>query len=761
MDYQKNEIADYVLKLISQTQQNVFLTGKAGTGKTTLLKQIIKNTHKNTVVVAPTGIAALNAGGATIHSMFQLAPGAFVPDLAFIPSTEMEHKFESPASLIKKFKMSGQKLAVLRSLDLLVIDEVSMLRADLLDAMDFVLKRVRRKERPFGGVQILFIGDLLQLPPVVKPDEWSILQRYYQGMFFFHARVLQHSPPLYVKLKKIYRQSDESFINVLNNLRNNIVSDADVNLLSKFVNKDFDFNNAPGYIYLTTHNNKADQINKNALVKLTTKEYAYKAEIEGDFPDRMYPMDANLVLKEGAQVMFTKNDLAHDKRYFNGKMGFISSLGKDEIFVHFPEENLTIEVERYEWNNVRYKTNENTKDIEEEIIGTFVHYPLKLAWAITVHKSQGLTFDKAVVDVADVFQPGQAYVALSRLRSLEGLVLMDHLRMNGIQNAADVMQYATQEADEQKIKVTIEEGTAHYLYQFVRNAFDISGLHFLWKKHLESYIQNTELTEKGRSVVWAQENVAQLSSILEVSQKFLSWIDVHFNQKPTDYNFINDKVTGAFKHFFDVLDPIIANVLEKIEIVKRSKRSKEYFDELFELEERTTSVVLNMKRACLLIKTHLDGQSITKDALTDDFVKSYRSGKLENAKQKVKESKLQVIDDEEDFSYYKRKEKKPKTEKKPTEEVTFEYWQKGMKMDEIAKERVVTVGTVQGHMARLVAKGKIHVSELFTSGQIQKLSVIFENYGGENLAELKEKAGDDFSYGELRIFKASLTASDD
>lgn len=402
--------AAYVLRFINQTQKSIFLTGKAGTGKTTLLREIISTTHKNTVVVAPTGIAALNAGGVTIHSMFQLPFAAFLPDEKADPYISENSRFENRNTLSRHFKMNGTKRAVIQNMELLVIDEVSMLRADIMDAMDFMLRKVRRNETPFGGVQVLFIGDLLQLPPIIKNEEWAVLQRYYRGKFFFHSHVIQQNPPLYIELDKIFRQTDTDFISVLNNLRNNTVTNNDLAVLNQYVQPDFDFKKNPGFITLTTHNAKADTINTEALEELEGKEFVFMPEIVGDFPDKIFPVDEQLKLKVGAQVMFVKNDLSFEKQYFNGKMGVIKNISAKEIFVHFPEENKTIEVERYEWKNIRYYVDEMTKEIEEEILGTFTHYPIKLAWAITIHKSQGLTFDNAALDVSQVFLPGQAYL---------------------------------------------------------------------------------------------------------------------------------------------------------------------------------------------------------------------------------------------------------------------------------------------------------------------------------------------------------------
>nr|HRM11432.1 AAA family ATPase [Flavobacterium sp.] len=343
-----SEAAAYTLRFINQTHRSVFLTGKAGTGKTTLLREIIQTTHKNTVVVAPTGIAALNAGGVTIHSMFQLPFGGFIPDNSS-PQFSENTKFETKATLRRHFKMSGLKKSVIRNMELLIIDEVSMLRADLLDAMDYMMQTIRKKNIAFGGVQVLYIGDLLQLPPVIRDEEWRTLKTYYKGKFFFHSHVVQQNPPLYIELSKIFRQTDDTFISVLNNLRNNEISQQDIQTLNQYVKPDFDLKTNKGFITLTTHNNKADTMNAQALEDLDGKLATYKPEITGDFPEKIFPVEEQLQLKVGAQIMFVKNDLSFDKHYFNGKMGVIKSLSSQEILVHFPEENKTIEVDKYEW----------------------------------------------------------------------------------------------------------------------------------------------------------------------------------------------------------------------------------------------------------------------------------------------------------------------------------------------------------------------------------------------------------------------------
>jgi hypothetical protein len=604
-----SEAAAYTLRFINQTHRSVFLTGKAGTGKTTLLREIIQTTHKNTVVVAPTGIAALNAGGVTIHSMFQLPFGGFIPDNSS-PQFSQNTKFETKATLRRHFKMSGLKKSVIKNMELLIIDEVSMLRADLLDAMDFMMQTVRKKNTPFGGIQVLYIGDLLQLPPVIRDEEWKTLRTYYKGKFFFHSHVVQQNPPLYIELSKIFRQTDDAFISVLNNLRNNQITAEDIQALNQYVKPDFDLKANKGYITLTTHNAKADSMNAQALEDLEGKLVKYNPEITGDFPDKIFPVEEQLQLKVGAQIMFVKNDLSFDKKFFNGKMGIVKSLSSHEILVHFPEENKTIEVEKYEWQNIRYKVDEMTKEIEEEVLGTFVHYPIKLAWAITVHKSQGLTFDKAALDVSQVFLPGQAYVALSRLRSLEGLILLSPLRMNGISNDQDVMDYSLNKASDSFLENALHFETKNFIHNYLINTFDWYDLAQEWRNHRFSYSENSESSAKSKHAIWAKNQSESIEQLLEPSKKFILQLNKLFASETVDLNHVSERIEAAFNYFMAPMDALVYQILWKIEEVKRTKKAKAFYDELMVLEELQTNTVLRLMKARLLIETVVYGATI-------------------------------------------------------------------------------------------------------------------------------------------------------
>lgn len=750
--------ANYVLRFINQTNRSVFLTGKAGTGKTTLLKEILKSTHKNTVVVAPTGIAALNAGGVTIHSMFQLPFGGFIPDNNVEGQFTESVKFESKDTLRRHFRMSAVKKAVIQNMELLIVDEVSMLRSDLLDAIDFMLQSVRKKKISFGGVQVLFIGDLLQLPPVIRDDEWRTLRKYYKGKFFFHSHVIQQNPPLYIELSKIFRQTDEVFIDLLNNLRNNTITQSNVSFLNQYVQPNFDLKANKGYITLTTHNNKADSINLQSINDLEGVSRKYKARIVDDFPDKIYPLDEYLELKIGAQVMFIKNDLSFDKHYFNGKMGVIYSLSDDEIRVHFPEENKIIEVERYEWQNIRYFVNPMTKEIEEEILGTFTHYPIKLAWAITVHKSQGLTFDKAALDVSQVFLPGQAYVALSRLRSLNGLILLSPLQMNGISNDDDVMDYATNKASTEILHTTLQNETKGYIHKFLRNSFDWHELAQEWRNHKFSYL-DSDKSAKSKHSKWATKQMEFCESLIDPASKFMSQLDKLFRDESVDFKFINDRIVAAYNYFFEKLDALVYELLYKIEEVKRIKQVKQFYDELMVLEEIQVNAILRLMKAKKLIETVIDDKVISKESLNSQEIKSYKTIKVELVYEDFKRNNANLIEDKENVGLYTtKKSKAEKTPKKATSQITYELWVEKNSIAEIAALRKLTEGTIYGHFTKLIQDKAVSIKDVLPSNKIEALEKAFHGYKEESLNPLKEQVGDAFSWEELRMFKASLNS---
>lgn len=423
----RNPIFELATDFVNRTSRSIFLTGKAGSGKTTFLKHIVSTTSKKCVVVAPTGVAAINAGGVTMHSFFQLPFGPFLPgSQSKFNGVEVSDKH----SLFKNIRFSRDKRELLRELELLIIDEVSMVRCDMLDAMDVILRQFRKRfNEPFGGVQVLYIGDLYQLPPVARTEEWEILKEHYQSPFFFHAHAALEVPPLYIELKKIYRQSDAQFIELLNRVRNNTIGQDDLQRLNSRYEGRFTPPASENYITLCTHNYKADAVNASELDKLPGKLHRFRGIIENEFSEKALPTEMELRIKEGAQVIFIKNDTEVERRYYNGKLAVVSNIDDDEIEVTFPDTQATLVISQETWRNIRYTLNRETGKVDEEEIGSFTQYPIRLAWAITIHKSQGMSLDAAEIDLSRSFAPGMGYVALSRVRSMDGIYLVGVNRM--------------------------------------------------------------------------------------------------------------------------------------------------------------------------------------------------------------------------------------------------------------------------------------------------------------------------------------------
>ena len=531
---------------VESTGRSIFLTGKAGTGKTTFLKTIMEHSRKRPIVVAPTGVAAINAGGVTIHSFFQL------PFSPYVPGAKVESKFD----------FGKEKRKIIASSDLLIIDEISMVRADLLDAIDAVLRRFREHGQPFGGMQLLMIGDLAQLTPVVTPEDERMLKPYYDTPYFFGSKALQQIDYVTIQLSHVYRQQDESFIALLNEIREGHPSTEALSKLNSRCQPTFIPRPEEPYIRLTTHNNLANFYNESELQKLPGRSFQYRAEIKGTFPEYSYPTAETLVLKEGAQVMFVKNDPSGEHNYYNGRIGRVMEASDNRLTVYCEGDAEAIEVEPLEWENMRYTLNEQTREIESEVQGTFKQLPLRLAWAITIHKSQGLTFDRAIIDANQSFAPGQVYVALSRCRTLEGLVLASPLEPRAVINDERVDSYIAQQESEaersiQQLPMLKQEYERYLLMQL----FDFRAILLLEESMVRIFAEFFYHSHASLKQLHDQTLFDLRQRVLEVAVKWQQKIQLMPIESLHDTDFL-DRVKRSAEYFADQLRDILTKPIE-------------------------------------------------------------------------------------------------------------------------------------------------------------------------------------------------------
>ncbi len=626
-------------KYVNSTNRNIFLTGRAGTGKTTFLQDIRKHTHKNSVVTAPTGIAAINAEGVTLHSFFQLPFGSFLPFEQYPREEPPDFEFYTPYTLRQNLKMHSNKQNLIRKLELLIIDEVSMLRADILDAIDTILRWVRKCPHiPFGGIQILFIGDLFQLPPVVKKSEWDLLADYYQTMFFFGARAFDDQAPLYIELEHIYRQDDPEFITLLNHLRDNQMTEQDIELLNSHFKPEFlselaeeeetedNLATTEEFVYLTTHNNSVDKINRQKLYKLPGETFQYNATIKGKFDPRHYPVEELLELKQHSQVMFIKNDPSGEQRFFNGKIGTVEKLQEDGIKVQFSDGTSPVWVESYTWENKQYTLDKDNNTVREKVIGTFSQYPLKLAWAITIHKSQGLTFENAIIDVSRAFAAGQVYVALSRLTSLQGLVLTSPFFGENLPLEPALENFTRQKQDTETLDKSLQKDSLAYLNETLKDAFDFQGLCSKLKKHVQTYTKDPKRSKKQTYADWANSLRADLENARDAGKEFLKETQEIITSSGQDnFNHLLNRVKAAkdyFEPIFLEFSNRISNHLAELEKKEQQSLSAhtqqegaglgEYIQEIQELEPLFSGQLQKIYKGLALVDSFHKDKELTK-----------------------------------------------------------------------------------------------------------------------------------------------------
>ena len=803
------ELADQYVRF---TNTNIFLTGKAGTGKTTFLKNIKTHSPKRMVIVAPTGVAAINAGGVTIHSFFQLSFGPNIPNQNF------DNK-----PLIRKF--SNEKIKSIKAVDILVIDEISMVRADILDAIDGVLRRYRNRNLPFGGVQLLMIGDLHQLAPVVKDDEWNILRPYYASPFFFESKALALSQFITIELTHIFRQADENFINLLNKVRDKKLDAESTRLLNSRYDPNFTYPKDEKYITLTSHNKAAMAINTTKLKELDGKSHNFKAEITDDFPESMYPNEFDLELKVGAQVMFVKNDLNTEKRYFNGKLGEIISVDDELIKVKCPHEIEEISVSRAIWGNIKYIL-DDSKILQENIIGTFTQFPIKTAWAITIHKSQGLTFDRAIIDAASSFAHGQVYVALSRCKTFEGLVLSTPITSESVKSDNTINSF-NQEVEKQDLsEEALMEAKKHTQSEWIRDLFDFktikNSLNFLFQSLAKVQDQFANTSFQNLSNV----NDNYHTEIDPVTEKFLRQLESFIIQAPLPEQSLElqGRIKKGSVYLYEKLEELIYNPLKIIDLSCDNKETKGNIYKLWEL------CLKNVFEKLILLKSNQSGFNSTqfltikananidfeteKNRLTRTRNPSSSTGNksdlyaslkvwrdsiadeknlekymviaqktLQNLSEEMPRSKGQlaqisgfgntkikqygdeILDIINEFceangiegnNIQEGTKALKKLPKGSTKELSFKMFKEGNSIEEIATIRNLASSTVEGHLSEYVKKGLLAVESVIDKNKVRIIREFMLEKPDLKGSALKDALGDHYSYSEIRMVGNSM-----
>ncbi|MGC9150702.1 MAG: AAA family ATPase [Microbacter sp.] len=551
--FQHNVQAHLAIDYIEKTNAHLFITGKAGTGKTTFLKYIKKAASKRCVVVAPTGVAALNAEGVTIHSFFGLPFSPFVPN-------ESNSNFQN--------HLSPKKIEVIQNVELLIIDEISMVRADILDAIDAALRHYRKDHSPFGGIQLVMIGDLHQLPPVVTEADRLILSSFYPGFYFFESHALKKLGFATIEFTQIYRQQDARFIELLNVVRENKLSGELLSLLKTRYIANF---HSDEHIILTTHNNQAQQINNAFLSAINHSTHRYDAMIQGNFPESMFPTDAYLELKEGARVMFLKNDVSGEKLFYNGKIGIIESLHEKTISIRCEGESDPIMVQPMEWQNIHYVYNNEKREIEEEILGTFVQYPLKLAWAITIHKSQGLTFDKVIIDGKNAFAHGQIYVALSRCRSLEGVILSSMFNEQAIIVDAAVSHFMKVQKSKAPNEHSLALAEKEYFAKGVSELFDFSFFQIKWQMIVEAVQFNRDSLKEFDFDALNKANYIFNQQINRLNHEFLNWFSDELSSNDHDLSIFQNRIKTLIPQYLETFTEF-TSLIKGLKIKSENKK---------------------------------------------------------------------------------------------------------------------------------------------------------------------------------------------
>jgi hypothetical protein len=726
---QPNTLFNLATRVINHTGKHLFLTGRAGTGKTTFLKHIRQTTPKKTVVVAPTGVAAINAGGVTMHSFFQLPLGMYIAGASDYLGEEYNSALVvNRRSLFRNIRFNREKIELLRELELLIIDEVSMLRADALDAIDAVLRHFRHKPGlPFGGVQVLYIGDLFQLPPVLTQGEAPLFYEHYRSPFFFHARAVEEDPPLIVELQHIYRQRDEQFIHVLNAIRNNEATEDDLEILHERY-KPWQ-QPAEGDIMLTTHNHKADTINSQRLASLPGKAHNFDGIISGDFNDKALPAERSLQLKVGAQIMFIKNDTGAVRRYYNGKLATVYHIGEEgDIWVRLSGSSEELKLEHHTWRNIRYKYNRENDAIEEDELGSYKQYPVRLAWAITIHKSQGLTFERAIVDAGQSFAAGQVYVALSRLTGLDGLVLHSRISAHGIEMPEAVIAFSRRSMDEDLLSALVRDEEQAFAQEQLVKWFSFDKLIDGWRSFHEGYAHRG-IPFPEEAAAWSRGVLNKMEELEATAKRFRVQLE-NMLGRHTDHQSVHSRVAAAQAWFGEALEKnILLPLQDHFRAWSTKPRRRQYLGDLRGLETITLQLKKGWEQARQLA-TSLSGGTAYADIVLDAPIEHSRlTADVIPAKQKKGDSHA----------------------------ATLAMFREGKSIAQIAGERGLTRGTIEGHLVRFIHTGEVPVSAFVTDEQHHRIIAALEQQEAEKTpgtTALKAMLGEDISYTMIRAVQA-------
>jgi hypothetical protein len=801
-----NEKLELATNFVLHTNRNIFLTGKAGTGKTTFLHQIKQSHAKRLAVVAPTGVAAINAGGVTIHSLFQLPFGPIIPG-----STQKDAR-----------RFSREKINLLRTLDLLVIDEISMVRADVLDGIDDVLRRYRTSTQPFGGVQLLLIGDMQQLPPVIREDDWTVLSPYYDTGYFFGSRALRQTPYVSIELTHIYRQSDKRFIDLLNGVREKTITQEQFTELNKRHIPDFSPNDEEGYITLSTHNSTAQQINSQKLQALKAKAHFFESSTEGEFPEHMYPTESRLELKVGAQVMFIKNDISRDKLYYNGKIGRITQIEDDVIHVKSASDGQMIYATRVDWENIRYTLDPETKEIKSDVIVRFTQYPLKLAWAITIHKSQGLTFEKAIIDASAAFAHGQVYVALSRCKTLNGLVLRTPIPSHSIKTEQTLEDFHEQ--------VQQQTPTEQHLHDSKRTNQEMLLQELFSFEHASSLAYRCRRVINEHAGSLSDELMPMLTQLTDVSRRFVHQLPTYFTSEalPEANEPLQDRIRKAGPYFQTLLTDDLLPLLQRCPTDSDNKQVR---DSLLEAMDELEKEIFSKSRCFVGLSNGFDALLYlqTRNLAELDFRPERRKNEAASeargnglygalmkwrndtagehgasaymvlpqktivelsrvrptsaaelltikgfGKTKVKQigdEVLRIIQEHTGAAPASRSEsmvdkvpaKREKKEKDPkgfSPVMTLAFFRSGKSIADIAEERGLAVSTVESHLAQAISSGELTIDALLPPAKVSAIRSYLTKNKTQTLSEAKYGLGNDVTYSEVRFVYNAMRAEE-